>query len=163
TEPSDEIRRIEQRVAAGWNGIDEGDDVPTPDRAVHRPPSVLPSALRLSGVLVGRREEMSILVGAAHDALRGGPQVVLLPGAAGGLGGGGGGEGQGARARGTGPRALPAGGRAGALRRWRRFRPRAVPAVPRNRGRTGRQPSSRGARRARGELWRRPAHADATT
>jgi DNA-binding SARP family transcriptional activator len=87
TEPSDELRRIEQRVAAGWDGVEthhqsEG----VTDRS--RPPSAqrtlaMPTALVARREIVGRRSELAVLAGAASAAQHSGLQVVLVNGEAG--------------------------------------------------------------------------------
>lgn len=87
TEPSDELRRVEQRVAAGWDGVethDQSDGVA--DRS--RPPSAhrtlaIPTALVTRREIVGRRSELAVLAGAASAAQHSGLQVVLVDGEAG--------------------------------------------------------------------------------
>lgn len=81
-EVSDEVQRIEHRVAAGWDGVepDPGSRQETPPgpaerrAAVPRPPA--------AGI-VGRQSELRVLVEAADEAERGVLQVVLVDGEAG--------------------------------------------------------------------------------
>ncbi len=82
TEPSEELRRIEQRIATGWNGV-EWDDSGAQDRAARNRDTAIPPALVAAGPIVGRRRELAALVDAAIDAERAGPRVVLVSGEAG--------------------------------------------------------------------------------
>jgi DNA-binding SARP family transcriptional activator len=81
TQPGDELRRIEQRVASGWNGLE--DDHSTHSAAPVRPRRAMPAVLAAGREIVGRRNERDLLAGAALDAERSVPQVVLVGGEAG--------------------------------------------------------------------------------
>ncbi|MGD9701182.1 MAG: AAA family ATPase [Acidimicrobiia bacterium] len=89
TEPSDELRRIEQRVAAGWDGIDrdEGDEPGVGGRDVapvrQRSTPVLHEVLAAASARVGRKYEFGLLVGTADRARDRGVQTVLLSGESG--------------------------------------------------------------------------------
>ncbi|MGZ4738299.1 MAG: ATP-binding protein [Ilumatobacteraceae bacterium] len=85
-EPSAELRRIEQRVAAGWNGVDVvgHPDRPTPEGPPISPPArAVPEVLVTATSLVGRHAELAVLVDAARQGVRGRPRAVLLSGEAG--------------------------------------------------------------------------------
>jgi DNA-binding SARP family transcriptional activator len=79
TEPSDDLRRIEQRIATGWDGI-EGDQSDEPRPRSHGSASPVPAPLAASKPMVGRRLELAALVDAAAHAERGDPRVVLVSG-----------------------------------------------------------------------------------
>jgi len=84
-EPSAELRRIEQRIAAGWNGVHV---VGHPDpqlvtETAGPSASVVPRALANAARLVGRQGELAVLVGVAKTLTPGTPRVVLLSGEAG--------------------------------------------------------------------------------
>jgi DNA-binding SARP family transcriptional activator/tetratricopeptide (TPR) repeat protein len=81
TEPSAELRRIEQRVAGGWDGVAGPERLLTPVTTRNSP--VLHEALAAATSQVGRREELAVLTGAASEARRRGPRIVLLSGEAG--------------------------------------------------------------------------------
>jgi DNA-binding SARP family transcriptional activator len=86
TEPSAELRAIDQRVATGWDGVDDRGST-----GVHRP--VVPAAPRVAPPLhemlaamptgVGRRSELALLADAAERARHNGVRTVLVSGGAG--------------------------------------------------------------------------------
>ena len=83
TEPSGELRRVEQRVAGGWDGIES--DVESsgavPDRPVAPGASwELPEVLAAAPRLVGRRTERQRLALALEGARLRGPGALLLAG-----------------------------------------------------------------------------------
>lgn len=83
TEPSGELRHIEQRVATGWDGIES--DVEPSGAVPHRPRTPptsweLPEVLAAAPWLVGRRTERQRLALALDGARVRGPAAVLLAG-----------------------------------------------------------------------------------
>jgi DNA-binding SARP family transcriptional activator len=86
TEPSADLRTIEQRIATGWDGVEP---LPAggPDTLAHpgrsRSAAVLHEALAQAPVTVGRGDELAVLVDAADQALKGGVRTVLISGEAG--------------------------------------------------------------------------------
>lgn len=82
TEPSEKLRRIEQRIATGWDGVEREERSADPHTA-REPGSAVPAALVAAKAIVGRRRELAALVDAATDAERAGPRVVLVSGEAG--------------------------------------------------------------------------------
>ena len=83
TEPSHDVRGIERRVAAGWNGVDPEHAETTDVGPGKQPTAQLPPTLGGAGGLVGRAREMSALVEAAANTIDAGPRVVLVTGEAG--------------------------------------------------------------------------------
>jgi DNA-binding SARP family transcriptional activator/tetratricopeptide (TPR) repeat protein len=84
TEPTDELRRIEQRIASGWNGI-EVDHVAlraAPARTTERA-RAMPPKFAMCDNIVGRRAELDLLADAAGNAEGSVQQVVLVGGEAG--------------------------------------------------------------------------------
>ncbi len=83
TEPSDELRRVDQRIAAGWDGTesDRGDAIRS--SAHGRPAALAPAPLVAADAIVGRRRELAALVDAAMGTEEHGPRVVLVSGEAG--------------------------------------------------------------------------------
>jgi DNA-binding SARP family transcriptional activator/DNA polymerase III delta prime subunit len=87
TEPSEVVRSIERRVAAGWQG-DDGSDDETHASSFRRPPtgSVATHSVRLPGVLaqgpplIGRRRELTWLESALVQVRPGSLHSVLLSG-----------------------------------------------------------------------------------
>jgi DNA-binding SARP family transcriptional activator len=82
TEPSEELRGIEQRIAAGWDGIDSGADG-SDRRDAPNESWELAEVLAAAPPLVGRRAEREELAVALERARQPGPAVVLLSGEAG--------------------------------------------------------------------------------
>ncbi|MEO7369913.1 MAG: AAA family ATPase [Ilumatobacteraceae bacterium] len=86
TEPSAELRVIEQRVATGWDGFD-GQRPFRADRsavpAAHRAAPPLHEVLVAARTGIGRRSELALLAGAAEQARQGGARTVLVTGGAG--------------------------------------------------------------------------------
>ncbi|MGZ4682153.1 MAG: ATP-binding protein [Acidimicrobiales bacterium] len=85
TEPSADLRAIEQRIATGWDGVEPAPSGPTqpvpgPGRARSAP--ALHEAAQAS-VGLGRSDELAVLVEAAERALDGGVRTVLISGEAG--------------------------------------------------------------------------------
>lgn len=91
TEPSAEVREIERRVAAGWNGVDTGadrDTVVTPlRRQLEQPPD--PTTVPLHGelarntALVGRSRELDLLAADLAQARVTGMRSAIVAGEAG--------------------------------------------------------------------------------
>ncbi len=86
TEPSAELRLLDRRVAAGWDGFD--DRLPSrtgrpAEAAEHREARPLHEMLVATRSGVGRRSELAMLVGAAEQAGRDGVRTVLVTGGAG--------------------------------------------------------------------------------
>lgn len=88
TEPSDDLRTIEQRIATGWDGLDDDSDVaagahrdlaPEPARL----PRSLHEALAVAPTGVGRVGELAVLVDAAERVRSTGAQTALVSGEAG--------------------------------------------------------------------------------
>ena len=79
TEPSEELRNIEQRIATGWDGVEWEERSAERHAARERKPAV-PHSLVAAKAIVGRRRELASLVDAATDAERAGPRVVLISG-----------------------------------------------------------------------------------
>jgi DNA-binding SARP family transcriptional activator len=80
-EPGDGLCEIEQRVAAGWRGID--DTVVGHDRRRHsgdRRAAVLDDAIRSTAIGVGRRSSIDVLTTAAERTADEGAGVVLISG-----------------------------------------------------------------------------------
>ncbi|MEO8696748.1 MAG: BTAD domain-containing putative transcriptional regulator [Acidimicrobiales bacterium] len=84
TGPTNELRRLEQRIAAGWNGIEEEDiERRTASAAPTERVRAMPTRSVEGDNIVGRRTELDLLATAADDAERCVPQVVLVSGEAG--------------------------------------------------------------------------------
>lgn len=83
TEPSDELQRIDRRVAAGWNGIEPDAEGPRQAVVPPRPDRVVSAALMATDRLVGRRNELAVLGEAASQTEQAGLQLVLVEGEAG--------------------------------------------------------------------------------
>ncbi len=82
TEPSEELRGIEQRIATGWDGVESGERE-AERHAVRDQGPALPPALSGAKTIVGRRRELAALVDAATHAAHAGPRVVLVSGESG--------------------------------------------------------------------------------
>ncbi len=82
TEPSEELRRIEQRIATGWDGVESGEGK-DPEHPAGARGAALPASLTTATVIVGRRRELTALVDAATHAAHAGPRVVLVSGESG--------------------------------------------------------------------------------
>ena len=86
TEPSAELRLIDQRVATGWDGFD-GRLPSRTDRpaapAAHRAAPPLHEVLVATRTGIGRRSELALLAGAAEQARHNGVRTVLVTGGAG--------------------------------------------------------------------------------
>lgn len=80
-DPTESLRRIEQRVASGWNGVDDAEGTAEPQRASAA--RALPAGLVSGRRIVGRLGELDVLADAARDARSGQPLVVLVEGEAG--------------------------------------------------------------------------------
>ncbi len=86
TEPSADLRAIEQRIATGWDGVEplpSGATDPVPNAGRARSAPALHEALAQAPVGVGRGDELAVLVDAAERALEGGARTVLISGEAG--------------------------------------------------------------------------------
>lgn len=81
TEPTSELRRIEQRVAAGWDGVGDAARTVAPRRSRSSRP--VPAGLASTPTIVGRSGQLAVLAGAADAAQESTPQVVLVEGEAG--------------------------------------------------------------------------------
>ena len=82
TEPSDDLRAIEQRVAAGWDGMGPsapGRSTPATARPDRRDP-VLAEALRTNARGVGRSAPLTELGEVADRVAEGGTEIVLVTG-----------------------------------------------------------------------------------
>ena len=86
TEPSAELRLLDQRVATGWDGLD-GRPPSRTDRlavpAAHRVAPPLHEMLVATRSGIGRRNELALLAGAAEQARHNGVRTVLVTGGAG--------------------------------------------------------------------------------
>ena len=82
TEPAQELRRIEQAIARGWDGVEREERVEERHWARERR-SAVPPALVTAKSIVGRNRELAVLVEAATDAELAGPRVVLVSGESG--------------------------------------------------------------------------------
>jgi DNA-binding SARP family transcriptional activator/tetratricopeptide (TPR) repeat protein len=84
-EPSADLRRVEQRIATGWNGLDPYE----PDGSDSGPPSgrrqvpAIPAPLVTTKPIVGRRRELEALVGVVEEAEGAGSRTVLVSGESG--------------------------------------------------------------------------------
>jgi DNA-binding SARP family transcriptional activator len=83
-EPSEDLRRVEQRIATGWNGLDPHE----PDESGSRPSGrrqvpAIPAPLVTTKPIVGRRRELEALVGVAAEAEGAGSRTVLVSGESG--------------------------------------------------------------------------------
>jgi DNA-binding SARP family transcriptional activator/tetratricopeptide (TPR) repeat protein len=86
TEPSAELRAIDQRVAAGWDGLDDRGSADGDRVIVPVPPRVAPplhEVLAAMPIGVGRRSELALLADAAEQARHTGVRTVLVSGGAG--------------------------------------------------------------------------------
>ncbi|MEO6125486.1 MAG: AAA family ATPase, partial [Ilumatobacteraceae bacterium] len=86
TEPSAELRLLEQRVAAGWDGFDDRLRSRTgrpAEPAAHRAAPPLHEMLVATPSGIGRRSELAMLAGAAEQAGCDGVRTVLVTGGAG--------------------------------------------------------------------------------
>jgi DNA-binding SARP family transcriptional activator len=84
-EPSADLRRVEQRIATGWNGLDPHDPdesdsgQPSGRRQVH----AIPARLVTTKPIVGRRRELEALFGVVAEAEGAGSRTVLVSGESG--------------------------------------------------------------------------------
>ena len=83
TEPSDQLRQVEQSIAAGWDGSEPNGPEATRSLRRDRSAAGVPAPLVPAKPIVGRRRELAALVDAAMDAEQNGPRVVLVSGEAG--------------------------------------------------------------------------------
>jgi DNA-binding SARP family transcriptional activator/tetratricopeptide (TPR) repeat protein len=86
TEPSAELREIDRRVAAGWDGSDDRTSVAGAGSVDPTPPHVSPplhEVLAAVPTSVGRCRELTILADAAEQARHQGVRAVLVSGGAG--------------------------------------------------------------------------------
>ena len=86
TEPSAELRAIDQRVATGWDGFDDRGSTRAHRPAEPAPPRVPPplhEVLAAVPTSVGRRSELRLLADAAEQARHAGVRTVLVSGGAG--------------------------------------------------------------------------------
>jgi DNA-binding SARP family transcriptional activator len=86
TEPSAELRLLDQRVATGWDGLDERLRSRTDRPAVpaaHRAAPPLHEMLVATRSGIGRRSELALLAGAAEQTGHDGVRTVLVTGGAG--------------------------------------------------------------------------------
>ena len=86
TEPSAELRAIDQRVATGWDGFDDRGSAGAQRPADPAPRHVTPPLHEVLGAVptgVGRRGELTLLAEAAEQARHLGVRTVLVSGGAG--------------------------------------------------------------------------------
>jgi DNA-binding SARP family transcriptional activator len=84
-EPSADLRRVEQRIATGWNGLDphEPDESDSGRPSGRRQVPAIPARLVTTKPIVGRRRELEALVGVVAEAEGAGSRTVLVSGESG--------------------------------------------------------------------------------
>jgi DNA-binding SARP family transcriptional activator len=84
-EPSAALRRVEQRIATGWNGLDphDSDDSDSGRSSGRRQVPAIPAPLVTTKPIVGRRQELEALGGVVAEAEGTGSRTVLVSGESG--------------------------------------------------------------------------------
>lgn len=84
-EPSADLRRVEQRIATGWNGLDphEPDEPDSGRPSGRRQVPAIPAPLVTTKPIVGRRIELEALVGVLAEVEGAGSRTVLVSGESG--------------------------------------------------------------------------------